>query len=117
MQSATAEKAIKAYGGMKLWQAADYIEAEVSAHGLAFILKRRPFFKHAKILLQLERPFCRLTPIGKISTITGVLDGQNVRLEDQDGEVVAEREKARKYFSFGRRLLYCWEEEAAFFLF
>ena len=48
--SETAERAIAAYGGRTRWQNAKYLEAEVSVSGLAFTLKRRPFFCHATIV-------------------------------------------------------------------
>lgn len=91
----TADKASAAYGGRELWTSARTIEAEVSAQGWAFTLKRRPFFQHAHIKLDVTRPFVRLTPIGKDPQISGVLDGHTVRLADQAGKIVAERPNAR----------------------
>ena len=38
----TAQKAIEAYGGQDCWTGADGLEAQFSARGLAFTLKRRP---------------------------------------------------------------------------
>jgi len=61
----TAEKAIAAYGGRALWESAKTLETEISASGLAFTLKRRPFFRHAKMVLDVHRPFSTLTPIGQ----------------------------------------------------
>ena len=101
----TAEKAVAAYGGKELWTKAKRIEAEVSVHGWAFTLKGRPFFKHAKIEMDVARPFSKLTPIGKRANITGVLDGHDVHLEDSNGKVVEERKAARRFFPGGRRLL------------
>ncbi len=91
----TAEKAIAAYGGRTLWESAKTLETEISASGLAFTLKRRPFFHHARMVLDVHRPFSTLTPIGRNPAITGVLDGLDVRLESEDGKVMAERRNAR----------------------
>ena len=113
--NSTAEKALDAYGGKELWTESKRIEAEVSVHGLAFTLKRRPFFKHAKIVMDIARPYSRLTPIGKEAGITGVLDGHDVRLENQQGEVISERKDARSYFPAGRRLLYWDDLDMAYF--
>ncbi len=113
--SKTAEKAIAAYGGSALWQTAKYVEAEISAFGLAFTLKRRPFFQHAKMILNLHRPFSRLTPIGSNPDITGVLDGDDVRLENEHGKIVSERHNAREYFTWGRRLFYWDDMDMAYF--
>ena len=105
----TAEKAIAAYGGRTLWENAKTLETEISASGLAFTLKRRPFFRHARMILDVHRPFSALTPIGRTPGLTGVLDGLDVRLENQEGKVISERKNAREYFKIGRRLFY-WDD-------
>jgi hypothetical protein len=105
----TIGKAIAAYGGRERWENAQKIEAEVSVQGWAFTLKGRPFFEHAQISMKVARPYSRLTPIGKERNITGVLDGHDVRLEDQNGNILAERKNARSYFPGGRRLFW-WDD-------
>ncbi|NTW51927.1 MAG: hypothetical protein HGB22_05010 [Chlorobiaceae bacterium] len=107
--SETAEKAIAAYGGRELWQNAASVETEVSAAGLAFVLKRRPYFRRSKMTMDAHRPLCRFTPIGDRPGITGVLDGGSVRLENERGQVISERRNARDYFKVGRRLFY-WDD-------
>jgi len=107
--SETAKKAINAYGGMETWSNASHIEAEVSVKGLAFVLKGRPFFNHAKIFAKVQTPFCKITPIGKKAEISGILDGNNVRLETQDGKILAERLNARRYF-FSLRRNFWWDD-------
>jgi len=109
MLSTTAQKAIEVYGGVELWKKNKFIEAEVSVKGLAFTLKRRPFFNHAKIKMEIHRPFSKLMPIGKDKNIAGVLDGNDVRLEDENGNIISERKNARSYFPYGRRLFY-WDD-------
>jgi len=109
MFSKTAQKAVDAYGGEKFWKSHKGIEAEVSATGVAFTIKQRPFFDHAKIKMEISRPFSKLTPIGKHHEITGVLNGTDVRLEDANGKVLATRKDPRKYFPYGRRLFY-WDD-------
>ncbi|NTV99319.1 MAG: hypothetical protein HGA70_09165 [Chlorobiaceae bacterium] len=107
--SETAEKAIAAYGGRELWQKAEKLEVEVSAKGLAFVLKRRPFFNRVKMTESVHLPFSTLAPIGNDPKITGVLDGHDVRLEDRTGKVIAERKNAREFFRIGRRLFW-WDD-------
>jgi diadenosine tetraphosphatase ApaH/serine/threonine PP2A family protein phosphatase len=107
--SETADKAIIAYGGHDLWQNAGSVETEVSADGLAFVLKRRPCFRHSIMTMDAHQPVCRFTPIGRNTSITGVLDGGDVRLENERGQVVSERRSARDYFKVGRRLFY-WDD-------
>jgi len=106
----TSEKAIAAYGGREFWSKAKTIEAEVSAHGLAFTFKGRPFFQHAKISMEVQRPIVRLAPIGNNSQITGMLDGHTVRLEDAAGKTIEERENARRYFPGGFARLFRWDD-------
>ena len=111
----TAQKAIEAYGGHQLWAEATRLEAEFSAHGLAFTLKRRPQFKRAKITMDIARPCSRITPIGKHPQNTGVLDGGNVRLENTAGEVIQTRKNARRYFPGGRRIFFWDDLDMAYF--
>lgn len=115
MLSLTARKAIHAYGGDVYWQNHKYIEAEVSVTGLAFTLKRRPFFEHAKIKMEIARPFSKIIPIGKDKNICGILNGNDVRLENANGLTIAERKNARDFFPYGRRLFYWDDLDMAYF--
>jgi hypothetical protein len=78
-------RAVAAYGGAERWQSAQCFCAEVSTHGLAFTIKRRPVFTRARIEGHVHRPYCRLTPIGHAAGITDVLDGTTTRLETETG--------------------------------
>lgn len=98
-----------AYGGAELWSQYNFIEAEVSASGLAFKLKGRKAFQHVKLKMEIARPYARLSPIGTDSNITGVLDGTTVRLENEQGQVIAERKEARSFFPGGRRF-FRWDD-------
>jgi hypothetical protein len=113
--SETAAKAIEAYGGAALWERARFIDAEVSVTGLAFTLKRRPFFSHARVSMDVDRPRSSITPIGKLPDLTGALDGGDVRLENGRREILAERKNARSFFPYGRRLLYWDDLDMAYF--
>lgn len=109
------EKAVSAYGGENKWTKAVVLEAEFSAWGLAFTLKRRPFFDRANITMDIHRPFCRITPIGKNRDVSGVLNGTDVHLELPNGNIIKKRENARQYFSRARRLLYWDDLDMAYF--
>ncbi|MEZ5661712.1 MAG: hypothetical protein R3E83_25390 [Burkholderiaceae bacterium] len=115
MPAELAARAVAAYGGASFWRSATRIEAQISAGGLAFRLKRRPFFTHARLEMLVHRPYCRLTPIGCHGEITGVLDGLDVRLERPDGGVLAERRNARSAFGAGRRLIRWDDLDMAYF--
>jgi len=96
--SQTAENAILALGGEKIWKESKFIEAIVSVKGLAFILKGRPFYDKAFIRMEIEHPNSEITPIGAAPGITGVLKNEDVYLRNTKGEVIAERKKARTFF-------------------
>lgn len=109
MLTATAQAAIQAYGGETLWREAKFIEAEFSVRGWAFRLKWRPFFDHAHIKLDVELPFSRITPIGNDLGVVAVLDGEDVHLENLNGDITKFRSGARHYFPYGRRAFY-WDD-------
>jgi len=111
----TIQKAVDAYGGRDRWENAKTIEAEFSAGGLAFFLKRRSPHKQAKAILEISRPICRITPIGRAINITGILDGPDVRLENENGKVIQERKNARQCFPGGRRFFYWDDLDMAYF--
>jgi hypothetical protein len=113
--SETAEKAIAAYGGASRWQNAKRLEVEVSATGLAFLLKLRPYFRHSRIVEEVHRPYSSLTPIGNDPGISGVLDGLDVRLEDGQKRILVERRRARDFFTVGRRLFWWDDLDMAYF--
>jgi hypothetical protein len=115
MLSQTAHRAIKAYGGAEIWQRARRIKAVVNTSGLAFTLKRRPFFHNAYLELEIAHPFARLTPIGRDDGITGVLDGSDVWLQNTRGDIVADRKNARQHFRGGRKLLQWDDLDMAYF--
>jgi len=102
-------KAIEAYGGENFWRQAKYIEANIDAKGLAFILKQRPALNEANILLDIHRPYSETTPIGNNKDVTGVLDGHHTYLKDDTGNILKERKNARQAFSHYRRLLW-WDD-------
>jgi len=113
--SNTAGRAIEAYGGIDLWREAKRVEAEVSVKGLAFTLKGRPFFDHAEIIMDAQNPVSRLTPIGRDPEITGILDGDDVRLEKSNGEMLRARNNARSAFSSLRKNLRWDDLDMAYF--
>ena len=107
------EKVIQKYQAYK-YKEIEFIEVIVSADGLAFLLKQRPAFKEAKLILSTEKPFCSITPIGKNKDIAGVLENHNVFLTDIT-TTLQTRKNAREYFSNLRRRLYWDDLDMAYF--
>ena len=65
--------------------------------------------------MDIRKPFSKLAPIGKRKHIAGVLNGQNVWLENKKGQTITERSNARQFFPFGRRLFYWDDLDMAYF--
>src|SRR5262245_38833569 len=114
--SATARRAIEAYGGAERWRRARRAEARLTMSGWLFHLKSRHLPPGARITVELARPFARLEPIDRRGRI-GVLDGLDVRLEDGTGAVLDRRAEARRLFPYGgHRALYWDALDLAYFL-
>jgi hypothetical protein len=105
--TATARRALDAYGGEARWRAASAVLLELSAGGLAFRLKWQPPLVRARQRLELREPRVRCQGIDRAGNV-GVLDGLDVRLEAPDGRLLAERRNARALFGPGRRWLF-WD--------
>lgn len=106
-RTATAERALAAYGGEERWRAAAAVELELSAGGLAFRLKWQPALHRARQRLEVHRPWVRCQGIDAAGDV-GILDGGDVRVETPEGRALAERRDARAAFGPGRRWLY-WD--------
>lgn len=105
--SATARRALDAYGGEARWRAASRIDLVLSARGLAFRLKWQPALVRARQTLSVHEPRVRCVGIDRAGN-TGILDGHDVRVEAPDGRALGSRANARGFFGVGRRLLY-WD--------
>ncbi len=108
MQGDLARRVVDAYGGASRWKEAARVRAVVSANGLAFRLKHRAPFVQAVFEMDVHRPFVRIAPINRLGQI-GILDGQDVRIEDADGRTIASRPNARRHFPGGRRFFW-WDD-------
>jgi hypothetical protein len=115
MISSLLKKSVDIYGGEELWKKSTTVEAIVNVSGLLFKLKRRPLFRQTKVKVDIHRLYSIITPIGNDATISGVLDGDNVYLQNDEGKIVAERKNPRKYFPYGRRLFYWDDLDMAYF--
>jgi hypothetical protein len=105
---------LEAYGGEDRWRAAHTVDAVVSAAGWAFRLKFQPPDDHIRVSLAIGRPLARYTPATH-SGLTAVLDGRYVRLEDESGRLVEERQDPARFFPYGRRALWWDALDRAYF--
>ena len=108
-------RVLKAYGGESRWKLAGGIEAQVSASGWAFRLKFQPPDRNIRVQASVGGvPTARYTPADSEGD-TAVLEGQSIRLENENGEVVAERSDPKRFFPYGRRALWWDRLDRAYF--
>jgi hypothetical protein len=105
--SATAQRALDAYGGAARWRAASTLELVLSARGLAFRLKWQPPLERARQRLAVHEPRVRCAGIDRAGNV-GVLQGHDVQVEAPGGGVLEARRDARGLFGPGRRWLW-WD--------
>lgn len=100
-------EAIEAHGGATRWRGLAALEAEISAWGLLFTLKRQPVLDHVRVRASTREPrFAFLNvPPGRSSELLGE---EEVRIVEADGSVSARRAQPRAAFRGLRRQLY-WD--------
>ena len=94
--SATAARALKAYGGEAVWKDAIAVDSTVTVGGLLFQLKGRNIPPHAKITVDVKRPHTVIDPVDQSGDI-GVLDGFSVMILSPSGSIVEQRADAREH--------------------
>jgi len=94
--SPTAARALKAYGGAAVWQAAVSVDSTVTVGGLLFQLKGLGIPPHARITVDLERPHTVIDPVDP-SGDRGILDGFSVMIVAPSGKVLEQRADAREH--------------------
>jgi hypothetical protein len=114
--SATALRAVEAYGGVERWQAAQSVEATFSFGGLLARAKRgRANHRDMKVQARVATPYVRIEPFEAPDTVA-ILDGGDVRLERPDGTPVLHRRNARERFPYGPTLLRFDRADFAYFV-
>jgi hypothetical protein len=94
--SATAARALKAYGGRAVWNDATAVESTVTVGGLLFQLKGINIPPHAKITVDVRRPHTVIEPVDEAGDI-GVLDGFSVTIMAPGGRILEQRADAREH--------------------
>lgn len=102
------EKIIDAHGGRGLWERLHAVEAEISARGLLFTLKRRPVLDHVRMTAMAHEP--RFLFHGHPSPeMTGELIGnEEARILGADGRVIERRSHPRASMG-GLNKLFRWD--------
>src|SRR5207248_342594 len=94
--SATAARALVAYGGEAVWKNATSIDSRVTVGGLLFQLKGVNIPPHARITVDVQRPHTVIDPVDPSGDV-GVLDGFSVQITAPDGRVLEQRADARQH--------------------
>jgi hypothetical protein len=94
--TATAARALKAYGGEAVWRDAVSVESTVTVEGLLFQLKGLNIPPHAKITVDVQRPHTVIDPVDQAGD-TGVLDGFSVTILSPSGTILEQRPDAREH--------------------
>jgi hypothetical protein len=105
--SATAERALRAYGGAEVWSNAQRVEADVTLSGLLFLIKRRISPPHARITTEVQTPHSTITPVDRDGN-TGVLNGFTVSLHSPGGQVMTTRDDASRRDEL-RHIWHAWD--------
>jgi hypothetical protein len=108
------ERVVAAYGGSSRWKGATSVEAVVSSGGFAFRSKWQPAFHRVRVRAEIAEPHVRFGPFVRRGVV-GVLNGGDVRIEEEAGRLLASRTDARSYFPYGRRFFWWDDLDQAYF--
>jgi len=102
------EEAIAAHGGLERWSAVDEVVLDARSGGAAptMKLKRRAVARY-RARISTREPRTVISPLPRPGQ-RGVFTADSVRIETDEGDVVAERRDARSRFPGGRRALW-WD--------
>jgi hypothetical protein len=94
--SATAMRALQAYGGETVWKNASTVESTVTVGGLLFQIKGANIPPHATITTDVKNARTVIKPFDDNNDI-GILDGFSVTIQSPDGQIIDQRADARDH--------------------
>jgi len=100
--------AIAAHGGATVWGRLAAVEATVSASGFLFTAKRRPALRGIRVTASAADVRFAFHDYPRAGETSELIGDEQVRVVDQDGSVLACRERPRSAFGNLRRSLY-WD--------
>jgi hypothetical protein len=99
---------IEAHGGVALWQGLEALEADISAWGLLFTMKRQPVLNHVRVRASTRKPRFTFLDFPRPGQTGEFIGDEEVRVVDSSGKVVAGRAHPRSAFRGLRRQVY-WD--------
>ncbi len=108
-------KSIEAHGGLKRWETIKEIVVKIRCGGVALPLRFKfGVFKSYEARISTTKPYILFSPFGGKGN-RGVFLGDSVRMESNDGRVLAERPDAKAAFSDLRHKFYWDPLDALYF--
>ncbi len=99
---------IERHGGMKLWSAVESISMHAKTGGVALPLRFKfGAFKDYRAHIRAHEVYVRITPHPR-SGMQGIFSEDTVRIESENGEIIQERQSARKAFKDWRHKIW-WD--------
>lgn len=103
------DTALAAHGGLDRWQSASSIEARLSAAGFAFASRfKRRGWRSVEMRISTREPCLEMSPYPRAGK-RGIFRPDDVRIESDAGELVAERHEPRAAFR-GLRHKIWWDD-------
>jgi hypothetical protein len=93
--AAILEKILDAHGGRGLWERVHSFEAEISARGLLFTLKRRPTLRHVSVTAMAREPRFLFHDYPSPGLTGELIGNEEVRILGAAGRVVGRRANPR----------------------
>jgi hypothetical protein len=99
---------IEVHGGSVLWNSLKTLEAEISARGLLFTMKRQPVLNHIRVRVSTREPRFTFFDFPQQGQTSELIGNDEVRIVNSDARVVAKRLQPRSAFQGIRRKFY-WD--------
>jgi hypothetical protein len=100
---------IEAHGGLALWNSLEALEAEISARGLLFTIKRQSVLNHIRVRASTREPRFAFFDFPQRGQTSELIGNDEVCIVDSDGKVVERRLQPRSAFKGIRRKIY-WDK-------
>ena len=99
---------IEAHGGRDLWNSLEALEADISAWGLLFTMKRQPAMNRVRVRAMTRKPRFTFLDFPRPGQTGEFIGDEEVRIVDSSGKVIAGRAHPRSAFRGLRRQFY-WD--------
>ena len=106
--AALVKDVIEAHGGMALWHGLETLEADISAWGLLFTMKRQPVLDHVRVRASASSPGFTFLDFPRPGLTGQFIGDEEAHVVDSNGKIAAKRLHPRSAFRSLRRQIY-WD--------